>query len=112
MQLHKIEFGGRERTLKFLASTMRDFENVKSGETLSEALPRRGHTTLAVLLWCGFKHEDTRLSVNKVFDMLDEHIEAGSDINDLWDVVGEALLDSGVIGRRKEGKAPVTNPGA
>jgi hypothetical protein len=109
--MQTIVFGGKERVLKFKASAMRDFQMVEE-QTLTEALPKRGHTTLAALLWCGLKHDDTRLSVSKVWDYMDDYLEAGCDINDLWDSVGEALMDSGVIGRRKatEGKAAAPAP--
>jgi hypothetical protein len=101
-------FGGRDRVLKFRPSTVRDFESVTGGKTLSEELPKRGITTLAALLWSGLKYEDGRLSILKVIEYLDEYVEQpNADLDEMWNVVAEELIDSGVAGARKkvEGKA-------
>lgn len=97
----KLKFGGAERNLRFRATTMEDFENM-SGQSLQEALPKKGHGTLARLLWAGLKHEDDRLSVKKVLEQMDDYLDADGDINDLWDSVGVALMNSGLIGRQRK----------
>jgi len=106
-----VTLGGRERTLKYRPSTMRDFERT-TGETVMQAVPKKGFETLAALLWCGLKHEDDRLTINKVFSYLDKFCEEGHDISDLWEDVSNAMLDAGLFGRdarrerQSEGKAP------
>jgi hypothetical protein len=105
----KFEFGGRERSLALRPSSLRDFENMMDGKTLSELLPGRGMNTLAALLWAGLKHEDDKISMKKVFGYLDDYIDAGGDLLQLWDVVGKALINSGIFGAvEPEGKEAQT----
>lgn len=102
----KIQFGGRERTLRFRPSLVGDFERL-TGSTLMESLPNRGFNTLATLLWCAFKKEDDKLSVNKVMSYLDDYVESGGEIGELWEDVAKALINGGIVpGRdRDAGKA-------
>jgi hypothetical protein len=96
-------FGGRDRTLRFRPSTVRDFEQVSGGKTLSESLAPRGVSTLSQLLWSGLKADDARLSVLKVIEYLDEYAEREpSGLDELWNLVAEELIESGVIGQRKK----------
>ena len=97
----------RERRLRFRPSNIRDFENIRDGSTILEALQRRSVTDLAAFLWAGMKKDDSTLSLSKVTELLDDWLEEEEhDLNDIWNVVGESLLDSGIIGRRSDRDQP------
>jgi hypothetical protein len=101
-----IRLGNRDRELRFKVSSMRDFEDAMSGQTLFEALQKRGHRALVTLLWLGLKHAEEKLTLARTFAVVDQYVEDGGDINDLWDAVGKTLVSSGVIGRQAQEDAP------
>jgi hypothetical protein len=100
----KLEIGGKERTLRFKLSTGVRFEDA-TGMTLTEALPKMGVGTLAVLLWLGLSKEDEKVTRSKVLDWMDEYVEQGGDVTDLWEAINDRLLLDGLFGKEAADKA-------
>ena len=100
----KVNFAGRERTLRFRPSHGALFED-HMGATITESLGKMGTRTLATLLWLGLRHEDDRLTPAKVLDGIDDYVTEGGDLTDLWHAVSTQLGADGLFGKQAQDKA-------
>ena len=58
-------------------------------------------------LWAGLRHEDQRLTPNKVLELLDKHLESGGGgLVDICSLLDSALVQSGVFGKRSQDGGP------
>ena len=96
----------RDRTLKYSIASSIAFKR-QYGKGLKAALygEMSDLTTdddcLRYALWAGLIHEDTRLTPDRVTELLQEHLDAGGDVIALIELVSDAMLDSGLLGVRK-----------
>ena len=88
----RIEFD-RPRILRFDTNAVCDFDDAY-GKSVLEVVygaPVIPLGALRALLWAGLKHEDRKLSREKVGAFLEDYLVAGKSIQELADAVTEAV---------------------
>lgn len=106
-------FFDRARKLRFDVNALCDLE-ATLGQSVGAAFTdgKAGISTLRALLWAGLKWEEPSLTEKKVGEFLQTYLENGGTVDQIADVVGKAMIDSGIVGKSKaEGEsADAENP--
>lgn len=94
----------RPRLLRFNITAARRFKQ-EYGKALYEVripsenrLELLDHDCLAHILYAGLRHEDSKLNVDKVVALLDDWLEQGGNLKEVYDKIGEAFKTSGLFG--------------
>jgi hypothetical protein len=98
-----IELGGKTRTIKFDYNSICDMEekaNMGIPQIMSE---NAGFNTLRLLMWSGLKHENRGLTLDMVGLWIQKYLDEGNELEKLYSDVAKALMDSGIMGKNKEG---------
>lgn len=95
----------RERRLFYRISDGCDIETAL-GESFTQAIARHGFREVVVFLWAGLRHEDDKLTQERLKRILDR---CDVDLNTLWEKVGEALVASGLL-RTGNGNGDAPDP--
>ena len=99
MARHSVKIAGKEHELRYTPKVRREIERARNGVPLISIMLNGDLDGQAAVLWGGLKHADRRLTVDRVVEMLDEHLEG--EHGDYQDVVYEAYLaviDSRILG--------------
>lgn len=91
----------KPRRLRFTMQTLRALEtDVRNslGLPLNEAMGRWFSVTSRLLVLHGLRHEDRKLTLDVVEGLLQNHIDAGGDVEKVYDQAARALRLSGVLG--------------
>lgn len=83
----------RERRLYYRISDGCDIETAL-GMSVIQALGRAGFREVVVFLWAGLRHEDDKLTQERLKRILDR---CDLDLAALWEKVTEALIASGLM---------------
>lgn len=103
----------RERVLRFNVAAARKFKQLYGTPLYlvrvvkADGLEMLDHDCLCHILWAGLQHEDRRLTVDRVAELLDELLKAKRPLTEVYEAVAEAFDESGLFGVT-EGKAPET----
>src|SRR5258706_16272224 len=78
-------------------------ERLLGNESIEEALQKRGLQRLVAFIWGGLRHENDKLTQDRVMKMIDK-----SPLNyvELWGVVSDALINSGILSPPSEKPDP------
>ena len=91
----RIQFGGKERTLRYDIAAMLDMEAAMDGKPSGEIVASLGKWSFrafVIVLWAGLKHEDKGLSLNLTRKHLEHYVTlAGSNIRQLRRDVTDAI---------------------
>jgi hypothetical protein len=99
-----IELGGKERQLRFDYNAVCDMET-KSGMGVMKLFDENvGFNTLRLILWAGLKHDNKSLTLDMVGNFIQSHINEHGSIDDLFEKVAKAFVDSGIMGKQKQGE--------
>ena len=103
----------KPRRLRFDINALADVEQI-GGHPLPQLLGVLGFSTIRLLLWAGLRHEDRRLTVERVGDIMTAYLQGGGALATLAERITDALEQSGVLGRAEgaQGNAPTTGEGA
>ena len=102
----EIDFGGQTRHLRYRIRDLRDLCQAMGNITMLELLGRLAGLDPNAVITCvryGLLHEDKRLTVTQVEDLLQAHKDKHGDISRVLAAVNEALELSGIIRRREDG---------
>ena len=91
-----ITLAGSDQRLFYRVRDAYDLEVALGGESIEEALAKRGYRRLVAFLWAGLRHERDRLTQQDVIKVLDK---SNLNYSDLWNKVATALSDSGLMSR-------------
>jgi hypothetical protein len=99
-----IELGKRERNLRYDYNALCDLE-----EKAKVGIPKlmdeyAGFNTLRLLIWAGNKHENRGLTLDMVGLWIQEYLQDGGQLEDLYGKVTEELMNSGVLGKPNQEK--------
>lgn len=87
----------RTRRLRFDMNAMGDFEQL-TGMGLAQLMQTRAiFAATRALLWAGLKHEDRRLDIEMVGNLMQGYVENGGDIADLLDATLTAAIEQKAI---------------
>lgn len=86
----------KDRVLFYRVRDAYDLEGALGGESIEEALSKRGYRRLVAFLWAGLRRQEEKLTQQDVIKLLDR---ADYDYATLWDKVATALADSGLLRR-------------
>lgn len=84
----QIDLGGKRRTLRYTQPSLRRLQEECGGEPLMETLRKTGQFSakaISALVWAGLLHEDKRLTIEAVDELIEPPIKP------LLDAVMEAL---------------------
>ena len=101
----EIDFGGQPKRLRYRIRDLRDLCQAMGNITMLELLARLAGLDPNALITCvryGLLHEDRRLTVPPVEDLLQAHMDKHGDLSRVLTAVNEALEKSGIIRRREE----------
>ena len=104
-----ITLGGKERRLRYDINAAAEMEELMGGKSLLYVLGSpmaAGFSAIRVLLWGGLKHADKGLTLQRVGLMMQEYMEAGGNLGELAERIGEALKNSKIIGESDAGEEP------
>ena len=104
-----ITFGGKERRLRYDINAAAEMEELMGGKSLLYVLGSpmaAGFSAIRVLLWGGLKHADKGLTLQRVGLLMQEYMEAGGNLGELAERIGEALKNSKIIGESDVGEEP------
>ena len=104
-----ITLGGKERRLRYDINAAAEMEELMGGKSLLYVLGSpmaAGFSAIRVLLWGGLKHADKGLTLQRVGQMMQEYMEAGGNLGELAERIGEALKNSKIIGESDAGEEP------
>ena len=99
----------RTRQLLFRIQDLRDLCRRLGGLTMIQLLERLAAMdldTIMVALQMGLRHEDKRLTPDRVGELVQQHIDRGGTMADILNALNEAIEASGVIRRRTEDGQP------
>ena len=88
----------RPRTLKYRWSDLRELCRRLGGLSLvqfSDRLSQADPETVSTALLIGLRHEDKRLTGEKIDDMIQAFFDSGGRVAELMNAVSEALVESG-----------------
>lgn len=101
----EVELGGKSRRIRYDFNAIADVEEkAAAGVVALFSEDRVGLHAMRILLWGGLKHEDKGLTIARVGSMIQEYMEAGGDLQELMDQVGQALQKSGLVGNVTAGE--------
>ena len=109
----EVDFGGQTHRLRYRIRALRDLCQAMGNMTMLELLGRLAGLDPNALITCvryGLLHEDKRLTIPQVEDLLQAHKDRHGDISRVLTAVNEALELSGIVRRREE--APEGEAGA
>jgi CHASE2 domain-containing sensor protein len=95
----------RSRTLKYRWADLRDLSQRLGRASLAQILSRLAEAEPEAISWAilmGLRHEDKKITLEKVDDMIQAHFERGGRIADLLNVVLEGINASGIVRVPKE----------
>lgn len=98
----QIEVRGVPKVIRFDLNAVADLEEyfqMGFGQILSEQ--KVGFSTLRALYWAGLKWTMKGLTISQAGVIVQEKIEAGEEMQDLFKPVQKALEGSGLMGKRK-----------
>lgn len=98
-----VEIGGENRQLKFdfnAVADLEDFFGKGIGSIMSEE--QVGFRTIRAMYWAGLKWRNRKLTVNQVGHWLQDEIENGTDFEELFQPVIEAMQAAGLLGTDDE----------
>ena len=101
----EVDFGGQPRRMRYRIRDLRDLCQAMGNITMLELLGRLAGLDPHALITCvryGLLHEDRRLTVAQVEDLLQAHAEKHQDLSRVLIAVNEALEKSGIIRRRED----------
>ena len=104
----EVDFGGQPRHLRYRIRDLRDLCQAMGNVTMLELLGRLAGLDPNALITCvryGLLHENRRLTVMQVEDLLQAHMDKHRDLSRVLTAVNEALELSGIIRRREDGPA-------
>jgi hypothetical protein len=89
-----VEFGGldKPRRLRLDMNAVCDFEDA-TGKTIFDAFDggRMSFGLARTLLWAALKHEDRRLSRERVGQLLEQYLEGGGTLAEVAEATAEAI---------------------
>lgn len=97
----------KPRHIRFDLNALVEIEAI-SGKSLTTLLGDLSLTTLRDLTWAGLKHEDRRLTRERVGDLLQGYLENGGTTERLIEQLVDALEQSGVFKPRGNSPRPGT----
>lgn len=104
----------RPRNLRFDVNALADLEDrAKAGIAQLFSEERIGLNALRLMLWAGLKHEDRTLTVERVGDMLSEYLSKGGSLEEVTQILSEAVEACGLFERadqNKEGSVAPSDP--
>jgi hypothetical protein len=87
----------KDRQVRFNWSSCCRFEEVY-GKTILEAAPHRGIRLITHLAWAGMLPEEPNLTLRETERRLQAFLNQDGNINELFEQIVQALVDSGVLG--------------
>jgi hypothetical protein len=93
----EINLDGKSRNLRFSIAAFRALEDAMGGRPIGSivsSLSQLSFTAMSVAIWAGCRHEDKRLTVHDVDEMLEEYVENGGDLSDLARLLSDAISES------------------
>lgn len=94
----------KPRHLRFTINALEQLEATLGDMPLRDVigqLNRAGIRVTRQALWAGLRHEDRKLTPDRVGELMDAFFEAGGDLTDLYRAIDEAIMASGVFGSQK-----------
>lgn len=102
----------RERRLLYTFRTLGRAQTALGGMTIMRAMEGRGVTEAMALLWAGLLHEDPKLTIDGATKLADQALTAGElNLVSLWNLLGEALTNSGVLSSPTQEESGVASEG-
>lgn len=95
----------KPRRLRFDLNALVDVEGI-AGKSLTALLGDLSLTTLRDLTWAGLKHEDRRLTRDRVGDLLQTYLQNGGTTEQLIERIVDALEQSGVFKPKENPQMP------
>ena len=98
-----IDIGGKERELKYTIQALEQLEALIPERNVYKAFlnPPFSMTNLVRFLFVGLRSTDKKVTMDKVYKWVDEWLEE-KPAEALQEIVGEALIKSGVMGNAKK----------
>lgn len=113
MALVKLD---RERTLSYSVMAARKFKQAYGSPLYLVRFVHDGqiglldHDCLCHVLWAGLQHEDRKLTVDRVAELLDQYIKAGNKLKVIYEAVAEAFEASGLFGMGEDDQGKAETP--
>ncbi|TXH10897.1 MAG: hypothetical protein E6R03_14870 [Hyphomicrobiaceae bacterium] len=100
------KYEGVSRTLRFDMNALAEFEQ-ETGMGFGQLMQQKAiFAAVRGLLWAGFRHEDRRISIDRVGELMQMYVEDPQgpthEISDLLAAAFTAATDQGAFGRVKE----------
>ena len=101
-----IEIGGKERELKFTIQALEQLEALLPERNIYKVFldPPFSITNLVRFIFVGLRSTDNKVTMDKVYKWVEEWLEE-KPAEELQEIIGEALLKSGVLGNTKKNNA-------
>lgn len=98
-----VELGGRSRQLRFDFNAVADLED-HFGKGIRAILSEEqvGFKVLRGMYWAGLKWNNRGLTLPRVGDWLQEKLEAGTELEELFQPVVKALQYAGLLGTTED----------
>ena len=101
-----IKLGGEERALRFTMWSARRFKETYKMPLVETFFRAPGQTarrladsvTLTYVVWAGLIPDNPKLTPENVEGWLDKWLSEGNGITDLYELIGEAMKESGLFG--------------
>lgn len=98
-----IEIGGKERELKFTIQALEQLEALLPERNIYKVFldPPFSMTNLVRFIFVGLRSTDNKVTMDKVYKWVEEWLEE-KPAETLQEIVGDALIKSGVMGNAKK----------
>ena len=97
-----IDIGGKERELKFTIQALEQLEGLLPERNIYKVFldPPFSMTNLVRFIFVGLRSTDKKVTMDKTREWMEEWLEE-KPVEALQEIVGEALMKSGVMGNAK-----------
>lgn len=103
----------RPRTVRYTFADLKGLQRAL-GKPMAQVVADMGQLDVVALqhvLYAGLRHEDKRLRLDDVGEMIQKFIDGGKTLGDIYYVVNQGLVESGFFGR-EEGDRGAAAPSA
>lgn len=104
MAIQKVPFtlfepyeNGKKRSLKFDTNALADFEQEVGMGFPTLMASRAVFAATRALAWCGMKHADRTLTLDRVGDLIQDYINGGGQIHDVLGVCMKTAVEQGAL---------------
>ena len=93
----------KKRTLRFDFNALSDIEEQAGYRGILYLISERsiGFNTLRLMVWGGLRWQDEELTIKQAGEILQKYMEDEGDMQRLGDNIREALIESGLLGKKK-----------